>query len=274
MIERRVSFGLNQAMTPMVRTLLIVNAVVYLAQLFFRYSGGSSLLIAAVALHRTSIWPDLQLWQLITYQFLHGSLWHLLFNLFTLWIFGCDVERMLGSKKFAAYYLLCGIGAGVCHLFFIADPVIGASGAIYGILVAFALFFPERSVTLLLFFILPVTLRAKYLVALFIGISIFSGIESSLFGLNDGVAHLAHLGGALTGFLLLRSLPALSATRFEWRKRREWRQMAAKNRSRTREKAQREEIDRLLDRINEVGYESLTREEKKTLLKHSKKIKD
>ncbi len=274
MNERRISFGLSQSMTPVVRVLLITNGALYLAQLLFHTSGGNSLLIDALALHRSSLWPNLGLWQLVTYQFLHGSLWHLLFNLFTLWMFGCDVERVLGGKKFITFYLLSGIGAGLCHLLFSAAPVIGASGAIYGVLVAFALLFPERSVTLLLFFILPVTMRAKVLVALFIAISLFSGIESSLFGLHDGIAHLAHLGGALSGFLLLRAAPAVSAAGFEWRKRREWRRMAAQNRQRAKDKAQREEIDRLLDRINEVGYDALSSEEKKRLLRQSKKIKE
>ncbi|HNW59505.1 MAG TPA: rhomboid family intramembrane serine protease [bacterium] len=273
-MERRVSFGPGQATTPGVRALLIANAAIYLLLLPFKHQGSISPLLETLALYPTSIWPDFKLWQLLTYQFLHGSFWHLLFNLFTLWMFGSDVERALGGKKFILYYLTAGIGAGLCHLCFSSAPVIGASGAIYGVLAAFALLFPDRPVTLLLFFILPVTVKAKYLVALFIGISLFSGIESSLFGLQDGIAHLAHLGGALTGFLLLRGAPALAAARFEWTKRREWRRMAEIKRKRAKIQAQHQEIDRLLDRINEVGYDALSREEKKTLLKHSKKIKD
>jgi membrane associated rhomboid family serine protease len=277
MMERRISFGLSHTMTPMVRNLLVANATVYLAQLLFAHQGADSPLIRWFALWPGLVWQNFSIWQLVTYQFLHGGLFHLLFNLFTLWMFGCDVERTLGSTRFLLYYLLAGVGAGLAHLLFNAHsfvPVIGASGAIYAVLVAFALFFPNRIVTLLLFFILPVNLKAKYLVAIFLAISLFSGIESTLFGIRDGVAHLAHLGGALTGFLLLRGGTHLKELAFEFHKRREWQRMARRNRMQAQEKAKRDEIDRLLDRINEVGFDSLSKEEKKRLLKHSRNIKE
>ena len=223
------------------------------------------------------IWQHYALWQLLTYQFLHGSFFHILFNLFTLWMFGCDVERGLGARRFLIFYLLSGVGAGLFHIFFNAHtmvPVIGASGAIYAVLVAFALMFPNRVVTLLLFFILPVEIRAKYLVAIFIAISLFSGIESSLFGASGGVAHLAHLGGALTGFLLLRGQGKLQEALFELRKRQQWRRMAISKRRQAEETAKREKIDQLLDRINEVGFEALSKEEKETLHKASRHTKE
>lgn len=276
-MERRVSFGLSHGLTPMVRNLLIINAAVYALQLPWAHQGTASPLLHWFALWPPRVLHQFALWQILTYAFLHGGIIHILFNLFTLWIFGCEVERVLGGRKFLFFYLISAAGAGLCHLLFNTHspvPVIGASGAIYAVLVAFAVLFPDRVITLLLFFVLPVQLKAKHLVALFIAISLFSGIESNIFGNRDGVAHLAHLGGALTGFLLLRGGRMLDSLLFETRKRREWRHKAEQNRLQARQKAERDEIDRLLDRINEVGYEALSREEKKTLLKNSKKIKD
>ncbi len=261
----------------MVRNLLIINAVVYALQLLWANQETASPLLDWFALWPLRVLHQYTLWQVFTYAFLHGGIIHLLFNLFTLWMFGCEVERILGSREFLLFYLISGVGAGLCHLLFNAHssvPVIGASGAIYAVLVAFALLFPDRVITLLLFFVLPVQLKAKHMVAIFVAISLFTGIESNIFGSRDGVAHLAHLGGALTGFLLLRGGRMLDSLLFQTRKRREWQRRAEKNRLQARAKAQREEIDRLLDRINEVGYEALSREEKKTLLKNSKKIKD
>lgn len=277
LMERRVSFGLSHGLTPMVRILLIINAAIYALQLLWPHQGPLSPLIQWFALWPPRVLHQYALWQIFTYAFLHGGIIHLLFNLFTLWMFGCDVERVLGGKKFILFYLISGVGAGLCHLLFNAHspvPVIGASGAIYALLVAFALLFPDRVITLLLFLVLPVQVKAKYLVAIFIAISLVSGIESNLFGYQDGVAHLAHLGGALTGFILLRGGRMIGDLLFETRKRSAWRRMAEHNRTRAREKAERDEIDRLLDRINEVGYDALSREEKKTLLKNSKKMKD
>jgi membrane associated rhomboid family serine protease len=277
MIERRISFGLGHPLTPMVRNLLIANAAAYLIQLIFSSQGANSFIIRQFALWPQQLWKEWTLWQLVTYQFLHGSFFHLFFNLFTLWMFGCDVEGILGSRRFLGFYLLSGIGAALFHLLFNAHtmvPVIGASGAIYAVLVAFALYFPNRVITLLLFFVLPVEIKARYLVAIFIGISLFSGLSSTLFGASDGVAHLAHLGGALTGYLLLRGGPTLRDLIFEIDKRRQWRRMAAQKRRKTLEMNKRAEIDRLLDRINEVGYDALSKEEKETLHKNSKYIKD
>jgi len=277
MIERRVTFGLGSALTPVVRGLLLVNAVIYISQLLTARMGPEPVLLRYLALRPEQVLHQLTLWQLLTYQFLHGSFFHILFNLFTLWMFGCEVERALGSKRFLHLYLGSGIGAGLFHLIFnpySAAPVIGASGALYGILVAFAVLFPERVVTLLLFFVLPVQLKAKYLVAIFIAISVFSGIESQVFGVSDGIAHLAHLGGALSGFLLLRLGPLWQDWRFTLRKKREWRRMAALKRKETVKKQKQEEIDRILDHINEVGYDALPEREKDLLKKASRKVSD
>lgn len=140
-------------------------------------------------------------WQLITYQFLHGGFTHILFNLFALWMFGVEMENRWGSSKFLTYYLLSGIGAGIIHMiispmFGEMGPTIGASGAIYGILLAFGLTYPNRPIIM---FPLFIPIPAKYFVLIFGVIEFISGLTG-----GDGVAHFAHLGGALTGFILLK----------------------------------------------------------------------
>ena len=143
--------------------------------------------------------------------------------------------------------------------------MVGASGAIYGILVAFAVLFPDRIITLLLFFILPIHLKARHLVAIFIGISIISSIQGEIFGVHDGVAHLAHLGGALIGFILLKGHPYLFNFKEKIQiKKYEYRMKVAKHKQEEINK-KRDEIDRILDRINQVGFDGITEKEKKFL---------
>jgi membrane associated rhomboid family serine protease len=229
-------------------------------------------LFGLLALSPVQVLHRFAFWQLITYAFLHGSFFHILFNLFALWMFGGDVEEALGRGRFLRLYFLSAIGAALCHLIFNASslhPVIGASGAIYGVLVAFAVLFPDRVITLLLFFVVPIQMKAKYLAMIFVGLSLFSGIESGLFGMQDGVAHLAHLGGALTGFLFLRAGPQMNDLIFYWRKKAAWRRRTIHNSRQAARREKQEEIDRILDRINQVGYDQLSPDEKTRLKKAS-----
>jgi membrane associated rhomboid family serine protease len=257
----------------MVRALILINSVVYLAQVLTTRSG--------VVDSYFALWPDrvvsqFSLWQLFTYMFLHGSVFHILFNMFALWMFGADVERALGSVRFLWYYLSTGIGAALFHMAFNWDsltPVLGASGAIYGILVAFAVLFPEREITLLLFFVIPIHLKAKYLAGIFMVIALLAGLQSQLSG-SDGVAHLAHLGGGLVGFLLLRGTYLVRSWTFELRKRWQWQQMARQRQRQTKKNEKRIEIDALLDKINQVGYENLTAKEKSFLKKAAEQLSD
>jgi membrane associated rhomboid family serine protease len=140
------------------------------------------------------VWKKFFLWQLVTYLFLHGGISHLLFNLIALWMFGGELENYWGSPKFLRYFFFCGVGAGICTVVFSPDqfvPVIGASGAIYGLLLAYGWLFPNRPIYIYFLFPIP----AKYFVILFGLIEFFS----SLGGTGGGVAHLTHLGGLLFG---------------------------------------------------------------------------
>ncbi len=268
---QKIRFGFGGGLTPVVKWLLISNVIVYFIQLITLRMG--SPLTSWLSLQPYEITHHFKFWQLATYQFLHSeaSFFHIFFNMFTLWIFGCEVERWQGSKNFLRYYLLSGIGAGLFHILFnwnSPTPVIGASGAIYGVLVAFAVYFPDRIVTLLLFFILPVSLKAKHLVAFFVGISLFSGIVG-IFGKSDSIAHFAHLGGALVGYLMLRGDNLMGIVIRKYRTYQHQKQFMAEQKRQQDIREKRDEVDRILDRINEVGYDSLSDEEKKNLKKAS-----
>jgi membrane associated rhomboid family serine protease len=193
---------------PVLKSLLIINVFIFLVQTFFFEGfsvGGVSLekiisqYFALQPIQSDNFFP----WQLITYQFLHGGFSHVFFNLFALWMFGADLENLWGSRRFLVFYLLCGIGAGLVQLAvqFIpevaAAPTVGASGAIFGVLLAFGLTFPDRPIIMFpIFFPIP----AKFFVIIYAAINLFSGLTN----VNDGVAHFAHLGGALFGFILLK----------------------------------------------------------------------
>jgi len=141
-------------------------------------------------------------WQLVTYMFLHADFGHIFFNLFALWMFGQAIEYEWGTKRFATYYFVTGIGAGLLQLLVgILDmnsaPVVGASGAVYGILLAFGMMYPNNYIMLL---IPPIPIKAKYFVIIFGVLELFSGVAN----LNSGIAHFAHLGGMLFGYILIR----------------------------------------------------------------------
>lgn len=257
-------------LTPGVKWLLYANGGVYLIQILFGQP-----IIDWFALRSDMILNYFAIWQFVTYMFLHEGFLHIFFNMFMLWIFGCEVERMWGKKEFLQYYFLTGIGAGVLH-FLISlvthGGVMGASGAVYGVMLAFALIFPERVITLLIFFILPVSIKVKYLVMILAGISVFLGI-SNLFGeSSDMVAHFAHLGGMAAGLLYLKS---------DWRTRnivstvkRTVKKRSVKMdiyRSENKEDLQKQ-VDVILDKINEVGYEKLSNSEKNLLKRASEDL--
>ena len=193
------------AITPAVKTLLIVNIIVFFLEL-----GDPRLLIhfALWPLHVASGGSPLALggagfqpWQLVTYAFLHGSLLHIALNMYALWLFGTRMELVWGSRDFLLYYFVCVVGAGVTQLLVTSlsgqvYPTIGASGGVFGLLLAFGMTFPDER---LLLIFPPVILKAKWFVLLFGAIELWAGVT----GTEAGIAHFAHLGGMLFGYLLL-----------------------------------------------------------------------
>ena len=207
---------------PVTRNLIILNIIVFIATLINR-----EFMTAEFALfYPTSRY--FHWWQILTHMFMHGGFWHILFNMYTLWLFGSVVENIIGSKKFLLFYFICGLGAAGLHLgveflqmqsfmegaalgnnvalqniaVIKLTPTVGASGAIYGVLIGYAMLFPASKMTLLF---PPVTLSAKWMVIVFAVIELLTGVTGTV----AGVAHFAHLGGMLIGWLMI----------FYWRKR-------------------------------------------------------
>lgn len=190
-------FGQRIYIPQVTKNLLIINIILYLATLV-----NENFMVATFALfYPTS--PYFRIWQIVTHMFMHGGFWHLFFNMYALFIFGSVIEQVIGSKKFLIFYFVCGLGAAGLHLGVQAlqaapsmVPTLGASGAIYGVLIAYAMLFPDSKLTLIF---PPISLSAKVWVLIFIGIELVTG----LLGTADGIAHFAHLGGMLLGFLLI-----------------------------------------------------------------------
>ncbi|MBP3191215.1 rhomboid family intramembrane serine protease [Natronogracilivirgula saccharolytica] len=143
--------------------------------------------------------PNFMPWQFVSYMFLHGGFGHILFNLFALWMFGQSIENLWGTRRFVIYYFVTGVGAALLHMAVTAAdvPMVGASGAVYGILLAFAMMFPNRPIMLIF---LPIPIKAKYFVMIFGALELFNGVAN----LQTGIAHFAHLGGMVVGYLLIR----------------------------------------------------------------------
>ena len=216
--------GSFQMIPPVIKNLIIINVLVFLAQETLGPVIKTSMinLLALHDLHSVFFRPH----QLITYLFMHGSWDHILFNMFALWMFGAVLENYWGAKRFLIFYMVSGIGAAVCHLavlyhemspvmdmfhqispdqqlellyspdFKINEPTVGASGAVFGCLAAFGYLFPNSLIYL--YFFVPI--KAKWMVLGYAAIELFSGIRSSA---GDNVAHWAHLGGGLFGLLLV-----------------------------------------------------------------------
>jgi membrane associated rhomboid family serine protease len=176
--------------------LVVVNVLVFLAGFVARGRNMIYLYLIPSYVLQAGAW-----WQVVTYMFVHASWGHIFFNMLALFLFGIQLEQRMGSSEFLLYYFVCGIGAGIATVFFNAAtgqgmiPVVGASGAIFGVLLAFASYFPDARI--FIFGILPI--RAPVAVAAYAGIE----IVSQLFSVRSGVAHLTHLAGLLFGYLYL-----------------------------------------------------------------------
>jgi membrane associated rhomboid family serine protease len=267
-VRRSYSFGFGSPWTPAVKVLIIINVAVFAVQSlvdlpFSIYLG----LVPYQVIHHYMIW------QLFTYMFLHGGVWHVLFNMFALWMFGPQLERVWGSRGFLKYYFITGVGAALIDVAFNYSsmaPTIGASGAIFGLLVAYGVLFPDN--VILLYFLIPI--KAKYFVAIFAGLELLMEFNSHS---TDGVAHLAHLGGMAVGFLYLKGGAMLRP--LTWRvtqaqhEKKEAKQVKLEVRRLTDMQAIHSEVDYLLGRISRVGYENLTPEEKERLEEASRLLR-
>lgn len=270
----RSGYGFGFTLTPWVKKLLIANAVIFLVGLatseaFFQYWFAFT---PADALTRP--------WGVITYMFIHGSFWHVAMNMLILFFFGSPLEQKWGSADFLKFYIACGIGGAILSFLFAPTVgIIGASAAVYGLMLAFAWNWPDAPIYV--FGIFPV--KAKWLVAFFFVMAFVSSVT----GPQDGIAHFAHLGGLLAALVYLRfappggttprfagaptlgkRLPIVAQKKKESRKREPVHRRLLRARTQGDDPPEEElldEVDRILDKISESGISSLTSEERRVL---------
>ena len=269
-----------------IRQLVIANVVFFVLSL----TTGMTFWANWFGLRPDLVFTHFFIWQPLTYMFLHGGLWHLAMNMLMLWMFGSELERLWGTKEFLRYYFITGIGAGIFslvpYLFSLLTgptvmiPIIGASGAVFGVLLAYAMTYPERMV--LVFGIVP--MKVKYLMLL-MGLVTLTSLGS-----NSGIAHITHLGGLVVGWLYLKRSGRYHDLTMNLPFREWWqkflglfkiRVIPGEKKKSAREQGwrsvndqrnQRSEMDQLLDKITRVGYENLSNAEKKRLLELSGKL--
>lgn len=264
--------------TPMIKKLLILNGAVFLVQLMMGPGLGLSTQEGLLPFGSYfALIPEFVveygfLWQLVSYQFLHGGFFHILFNMFVLWMFGTELERVWNQVAFLQFYLVCGIAAGLAMIVFSYGriPVVGASGAIFGLLGAFAYYWPEREVYV--WGIFP--MKVKYFVAVIGGIELLMGISET----RLGIAHSAHLGGLFMGLAYVhfsdprRSL--LNPLRDWFKKKKvEHKRQQWEERRKKREEMVRE-ADEILDKLQRLSWEELSEQEQRRIREISEKLDD
>lgn len=190
-------YSSNDNLPPVVKNLLIINVLVFILQNVLDKRMNFTQLIGLWPINSSMFQP----WQPVTHMFAHGGMFHIFFNMFALWMFGRVLENLWGSKKFLIFYMLSGLGAAALHLavqYFAGtfSVAVGASGAVYGLLVAFAFLFPNTPLYLMF---IPIPIKAKWAITGILVLDLIFGFSSA----NTGVAHAAHIGGAITGFIIV-----------------------------------------------------------------------
>ena len=248
--------------TDAIKILISINALLFL----LRYIAQSQFDLAQIfGLSSNSVWP--MIWQPFTYMFIHGDFFHVFMNMFVLWMFGSEMESIWGKKEFLKFYFITGIGSGLLWLVFNFSGnavLIGASGAIYGILLAYGLMFPNRKV--LIYFLFPV--KVKYFV-IFLGLMAF---VSSLSYSGSNISHLTHLSGMMIGFVYMKSkwtIKRFSLLLNSYLASIKYKKSIKKEKQLANIQAN---VDKLLDKVSEVGFDSLSEDEKDKLFTYSKHL--
>ncbi len=296
-------FGGFSFFPPVIKNLLIINGAVFILELFARNFGitGTNATLDDYIVRYFALLPiglGFLPWQLISYQFMHAGFFHIFFNMFILWMFGMEIENLWGSKKFLIFYLTTGVIGGLFQILLspiflggLYGPTVGASGSIMGVMVAFAMLFPNRYIYI--YFLIPV--KVKYFIVFLVLLDLFAA--------NSGgnIAHFVHIGGALFGFLYMmftnqgsvsfkNIFSGSSSSSFgnysnptskfknitnPFKKKKEDVEDATYYDITDREETQvsQREIDAILDKISQSGYQNLSDKEKKILFEASKKMK-
>ena len=212
------------------------------------------------------VWSELMIWQPITYLFFHGGIWHVLINMFVLWMFGSELERIWGKHRFLKFYFMTGIGSGLITMFFSLKsmtPIVGASGAVYGVLLAYGLTYPNRQIYL--YGIIPI--KSIWFV---IGIG-FIAFMSSFNNLSQ-VSHITHLSGMLIGYLMLKRPFQWKNFWFSIRKKTLEYQVLQKEKKLSHIQKIEHDVDIILDKINREGFDKLSKDEQDQLYESSRSL--
>lgn len=254
--------------TDAIKLIISINFLIFILQYF---SGIEEKLFTIFGIVPSKTFGELMLWQPFTYLFFHGGIWHVLINMFVLWMFGSELEKYWGKREFLRFFFVTGVGSGLVTVLFSlssSTPVVGASGAIYGVLLAYGLMFPNRLVYL--YFLIPI--KVKYLVILIGTIAFFSSLNPGY----SNISHLTHLSGMIIGFVYLRSnlssnLNWNTINHFVIHRKNEIKRHYKDKKNEKRE-ALKLKVDAVLDKINEKGYDSLSKSEREFLSTASKKL--
>ena len=249
--------------TDAIKILVSVNFGIFLLQTVARTEG---LFFPLFGLVPKLVWSEFMIWQPFTYLFFHGGIWHVLINMFVLWMFGSELERLWGKEHFLKFYFVTGVGAGLVTMIFGLNsmtPIVGASGAVYGVLLAYGLTYPNR--TVYLYGIIPI--KSLWFV---IGIGVIAFMSS--FDNVSQISHLTHLSGMMIGYLMLKRPVRFNDLWFTIRKRTLEYKIKHEEKKITQHQAIEREIDRILDKINREGFDSLTEEEHDRLYKGSQSL--
>jgi membrane associated rhomboid family serine protease len=249
--------------TDAIKILVSVNFGIFLLQTIASSEG---LFFPLFGLVPKLVWSEFMLWQPFTYLFFHGGIWHVLINMFVLWMFGSELERLWGKSHFLKFYFVTGIGAGLITMLFGLNsmtPIVGASGAVYGVLLAYGFTYPNR--TIYLYGIIPI--KSLWFV---IGIGIIAFMSS--FDDISQISHLTHLAGMFIGYLMLKRPIRLNSLWFSIRKKTMEYKIQQEEKKISQQQEIERNIDRILDKINREGFESLTDEEHTRLYKGSESL--
>ena len=249
--------------TDAIKILVSVNFGIFLLQTVAKTEG---LFFPLFGLVPKLVWSEFMIWQPFTYLFFHGGIWHVLINMFVLWMFGSELERIWGKGHFLKFYFVTGVGAGLVTMIFGLNsmtPIVGASGAVYGVLLAYGLTYPNR--TVYLYGIIPI--KSLWFV---IGIGVIAFMSS--FDNVSQISHLTHLSGMMIGYLMLKRPVRLNDLWFTIRKRTLEYKIKHEEKKVSQHQAIEREIDRILDKINREGFDSLTEEEHDRLYKGSQSL--
>tara|TARA_B100000214_G_scaffold111000_1_gene78379 strand:+ start:2865 stop:3692 length:828 start_codon:yes stop_codon:yes gene_type:complete len=249
--------------TNAIKILVSVNFGIFVLQTI---SNAEALFFPLFGLVPKMVWSELMIWQPITYLFFHGGIWHVLINMFVLWMFGSELERIWGKPRFLKFYFMTGIGSGLITMLFSLQsmtPIVGASGAVYGVLLAYGLTYPNRQIYL--YGIIPI--KSIWFV---LGIG-FIAFMSSFNNLSQ-VSHITHLSGMLIGYLMLKRPFQWKNFWFSIRKKTLEYQVLQKEKKLSHIQKIEHDVDIILDKINREGFDKLSKDEQDQLYEGSRSL--